>query len=50
MRMELGEIETAIREQDGVTDVVVLAEENAGNKILIAYVVAATRRLPKHNG
>ena len=41
VRMELGEIETAIREQDGVTDVVVLAEENAGNKILIAYVVTA---------
>ncbi|MGI9355006.1 MAG: non-ribosomal peptide synthetase [Rhizobiaceae bacterium] len=40
VRMELGEIEAAIREQDGVKDVVVVAEENAGNKILIAYVVA----------
>ncbi len=40
VRMELGEIEVAIREQGGVKDVVVVAEENAGNKILIAYVVA----------
>ncbi len=41
VRMELGEIEAAIREQNGVKDVVVVAEENAGNKILIAYVVAS---------
>lgn len=40
VRMELGEIETAIREQGGVKDVVVVAEENAGNKVLVAYVVA----------
>lgn len=40
VRMELGEIETAIREQGGVKDVVVVAEENAGNKTLVAYVVA----------
>ena len=39
VRMELGEIETAIREQGGVKDVVVVAEEKAGNKVLIAYVV-----------
>ena len=39
VRMELGEIETAIREQGCVKDVVVVAEENAGNKVLIAYVV-----------
>lgn len=40
VRMELGEIETAIREQGGVKDVVVVAEEHAGNKVLVAYVVA----------
>ncbi len=40
VRMELGEIEAAVREQGGVKDVVVVAEENAGNKILVAYVVA----------
>lgn len=40
VRMELGEIETAIRAQDGVTEVVVVAEESAGNKMLVAYVVA----------
>ena len=40
VRMELGEIEAAIREQDGVKDVVVVAEEDAGTKMLIAYVVA----------
>lgn len=39
VRIELGEIETAIREEDNVKDVVVVAEENAGNKVLIAYVV-----------
>lgn len=40
VRMELGEIESAIRAQGGIEDVVVVAEENLGNKILIAYVVA----------
>ncbi|WP_299473892.1 amino acid adenylation domain-containing protein [uncultured Roseibium sp.] len=40
VRMELGEIEAAIRTDEGVKDVVVVAEENQGNKILIAYVVA----------
>jgi len=39
VRMELGEIEAAIREQDGVKDVVVVVEEDAGNKTLIAYSV-----------
>ena len=42
VRMELGEIEAAIREQGDVKDVVVVAEEKAGNKVLIAYVVAET--------
>ena len=45
VRMELGEIEAAIHEAGpqvgGVRDVVVVAEEQAGNKVLIAYVVAA---------
>ncbi len=40
VRIELGEIEAAIRSQSGVEDVVVVAEENAGNKVLTAYVVA----------
>lgn len=40
VRMELGEIEAAIRTAGGVKDVVVVAEENEGNKVLIAYVVA----------
>ena len=40
VRMELGEIEEAIREQSGVKDVVVLTEEDDGTKMLIAYVVA----------
>ncbi|MEO1067093.1 MAG: amino acid adenylation domain-containing protein [Pseudomonadota bacterium] len=40
VRMELGEIEAAIRDQGGVRDVVVLAEEEAGNKVLVAYVVS----------
>lgn len=40
VRMELGEIEAAIREQGGVSDVVVVAEEHAGNKVLVAYAVA----------
>ncbi|MEP1206858.1 MAG: amino acid adenylation domain-containing protein [Rhizobiaceae bacterium] len=40
VRIELGEIEAGIRAQSGVEDVVVVAEENAGNKVLTAYVVA----------
>ncbi len=39
VRMELGEIEAAIREQGGVTDVVVVAEGDAVSKMLIAYAV-----------
>lgn len=41
VRMELGEIEAAIHEAGGVRDAVVVAEERAGNKVLVAYVVAA---------
>ena len=40
VRMELGEIEAAIHDAGGVKDVVVVAEEQSGNKVLIAYVVA----------
>ena len=40
VRMELGEIEAAIHEAGGVRDVVVVAEEQAGNKVLVAYAVA----------
>jgi amino acid adenylation domain-containing protein len=41
-RVELGEIEQALRNHPGVTDsVVVLLEENAGDKRLVAYVVPA---------
>ncbi|MEO0672919.1 MAG: amino acid adenylation domain-containing protein, partial [Pseudomonadota bacterium] len=41
VRIELGEIEAAIREQAGVKDVVVVAEERAGSKVLVAYAVVA---------
>ena len=41
VRIELGEVESAIRAQDGIKDVVVMAEEQAGSKRLIAYVVAS---------
>lgn len=41
VRMELGEIEAAIRDVEGVKDVVVMAEEANGSKALVAYVVAA---------
>ena len=41
VRMELGEIEAAIHDAGGVKDVVVVAEEQGGNKVLIAYAVAA---------
>lgn len=40
VRMELGEIEAAIHEAGGVRDVCVVAEEQSGNKVLVAYVVA----------
>ena len=40
VRIELGEIEAAIRSADGIRDVVVVAEENQGQKSLVAYVVA----------
>lgn len=40
-RVELGEIENAIRENNSVTQVVVIAKESKeGNKRLIAYVIA----------
>ncbi|MBN9671342.1 non-ribosomal peptide synthetase [Roseibium aggregatum] len=42
VRMELGEIEAAIRCAEGVRDVVVVAEETDGNKSLVAYVAADT--------
>lgn len=40
VRIELGEIEAAIRSAEGIRDVVVVAEENQGQKSLVAYVVA----------
>ena len=40
VRMELGEIEAAIHEAGGVRDVCVVAEEQNGNKVLVAYAVA----------
>ena len=42
VRIELGEIEAAIQADDAVSDAVVVAEEVAGNKVLVAYVVAAS--------
>ena len=38
-RMELGEIENAIRQQDGVRDVVVIVSEEQEEKRLCAYIV-----------
>lgn len=40
VRMELGEIEAVIRADEDTRDVVVVAEETAGNKTLTAYVVS----------
>lgn len=40
VRMELGEIEAAMHEAGGVRDCCVVAEEQNGNKVLIAYTVA----------
>jgi amino acid adenylation domain-containing protein len=43
-RVELGEIEEALRNHPGVTDsVVVLFEDDAGDKRLVAYVVPASQ-------
>ncbi|MDJ0613388.1 MAG: amino acid adenylation domain-containing protein, partial [Rhizobiaceae bacterium] len=40
VRIELGEIEAVIRDDEATQDVVVVAEENQGNKTLTAYVVS----------
>lgn len=40
VRMELGEIEAVIRTDNDIKDVVVVAENAGGNKVLIAYVVS----------
>lgn len=41
VRMELGEIESVIRSDENIEDVVVVAEDVAGNKSLVAYVVSS---------
>ena len=38
-RIELGEVEVALRRQPGVKDAVVMARDDAGRKLLAAYVV-----------
>jgi hypothetical protein len=46
-RVELGEIEQALRSNPGVTDsVVVLFEDDAGGKRLVAYIVRASESQP----
>src|SRR5205085_7106490 len=46
-RIELGEIETVLKENGAVQDAVVVAHEmNAGDKQLVAYLVAADSHAP----
>lgn len=40
VRIEPGEIEAVIRGDDSTQDVVVVAEQHGGNKVLVAYVVS----------
>jgi amino acid adenylation domain-containing protein len=48
MRIELGEVELALRQAPGVRDGVVMAPEVDGEKALVAYVVLDSAQKPTH--